>query len=398
MSLPRAGAPEEAVPFLAPGAVLGVLGGGQLGRMFTQAAQRAGYEVVVLEPDADAPAAQVTQRHLLHAYDDPAGLRQLARLAQAVTIEFENVPAAALEWLDGHLSLAPHAPAVAVCQDRAREKALFDSLAVGCAPHALVGSEAECRAAAARELFPGILKTRRMGYDGKGQLVVRAAQDLTQAWRALGEAQCVLERRLQLACELSVVLARGADGAMVHFPPQRNVHCDGILFSSTAAAGVVAEPLAARAVAAARRIADGLGYVGVLCVEFFVTEQGELVANEMAPRPHNSGHHTIDSCEHSQFDLQWRCLVGAPLPSPRQHSAALMLNLLGELWFDSAGAQREPDWRPLLALPGAHLHLYGKHQPRRGRKMGHLTLTAPSLGEVEQAARVACDLLGLPGL
>ncbi len=398
MSLPRGGAPEKAVPFLAPGAVLGVLGGGQLGRMFAQAAQRAGYEVVVLEPDADTPAAQVTRRHLRHAYDDPAGLRQLARLARAATIEFENVPAAALEWLDGHLSLAPHAPAVAVCQDRAQEKALFDSLAVGCAPHALVGSQADCLAAAQRELFPGILKTRRMGYDGKGQMVVRAAQDLAQAWRALGEVECVLERRLQLACELSVVLARGADGAMVHFPPQRNVHRDGILFSSTAAAGVVAEPLAARAVAAARRIAEGLGYVGVLCVEFFVTEQGELVANEMAPRPHNSGHHTIDSCEHSQFDLQWRCLVGAPLPPPRQHSAALMLNLLGDLWLDATGAQREPDWRPLLALPGAHLHLYGKHQPRRGRKMGHLTLTAPSLVEAEQAARAACDLLGLPGL
>ena len=386
---------QAAREFIAPGAVLGVLGGGQLGRMFAQSAQAAGYEVVVLEPQAGAPAALLTTRHVASAYDDVDGLHQVARTARAVTIEFENVPAAALQWLERHVRLAPHAPAVAVCQDRAQEKALFERLGVPCAPHALVDHAAACAEAAARDLFPGILKTSRMGYDGKGQVGVRDGAGLEAAWRSLGGVPCVLERRLDLDHELSVVLARGADGQMVHFEPQRNVHRDGILFSSTAAPGVIDESVAEHAVRAARGVAEGLGYVGVLCVEFFVTRAGRLVANEMAPRPHNSGHHTIDSCDASQFELQWRCLVGAPLPQPRRHSAALMLNLLGDLWFDAQGRQREPDWAGVLALPGAHLHLYGKHEPRAGRKMGHLSFTGAALAEVEAAARAACALLGL---
>lgn len=387
-----------AMEFIAPGAVLGVLGGGQLGRMFAQSAQAAGYEVVVLEPQAGAPAAQLTTLHVASAYDDVDGLHRVARTARAVTIEFENVPAAALQWLERHVRLAPHAPAVAVCQDRAQEKALFERLGVPCAPHAQVAEAAGCAAAAARDLFPGILKTARMGYDGKGQVTVRDGAELEAAWRSLGGVPCVLERRLELDFELSVVLARGADGCIVHFPPQRNVHREGILFSSSAAPGVIAPDLAEAAARAARGVAEGLGYVGVLCVEFFVTRDGRLVANEMAPRPHNSGHHTIDSCDVSQFELQWRCLVGAPLPRPRQHSAALMLNLLGDVWFDGAGAQREPDWAGVLALAGAHLHLYGKHQPRPGRKMGHLTFTAATLAEAQGAAGDACALLGLQGL
>ena len=386
---------QAAREFIAPGAVLGVLGGGQLGRMFAQSAQAAGYEVVVLEPQAGAPAALLTTRHVASAYDDVDGLHQVARTARAVTIEFENVPAAALQWLERHVRLAPHAPAVAVCQDRAQEKALFERLGVPCAPHALVDHAAACAEAAARDLFPGILKTSRMGYDGKGQVGVRDGAGLEAAWRSLGGVPCVLERRLDLDHELSVVLARGADGQMVHFEPQRNVHRDGILFSSTAAPGVIDESVAEHAVRAARGVAEGLGYVGVLCVEFFVTRDGRLVANEMAPRPHNSGHHTIDSCDASQFELQWRCLVGAPLPQPRRHSAALMLNLLGDLWFDAQGRQREPDWAGVLALPGVHLHLYGKHEPRAGRKMGHLSFTGAALAEVEAAARAACALLGL---
>ncbi len=387
---------RSAQAFIAPGAVLGVLGGGQLGRMFAQSAQSAGYEVVVLEPQAGAPAAQVTTRHVCSAYDDVDGLHQVARVAGAVTIEFENVPAAALQWLDQHVRLAPHAPAVAVCQDRAQEKALFQRLGVPCAPHAVVQDAADCAAAAAAgELFPGILKTARMGYDGKGQVSVHEGSGLEAAWRSLGGVACVLERRLDLDYEISVVLARGADGCMVHFEPQRNVHRDGILFSSTSAPGVIPEGVAEAAVRAARGVAEGLDYVGVLCVEFFVTRDGRLVANEMAPRPHNSGHHTLDSCDVSQFELQWRCLVGAPLPQPRRHSAALMLNLLGDVWFDAQAGQREPDWAGVLALPGAHLHLYGKHEPRAGRKMGHLSFTGDSLCAVEAAARAACTLLGL---
>lgn len=381
--------------YIAPGATLGLLGGGQLGRMFAHAAQAGGYRVAVLEPGADAPAAQVTPLWVRAPYDDVDGLHAIARDSAAVTVEFENVPAAALEWLDAHVQLSPHAPAVAVCQDRAAEKALFTRLGVPCAPHAVVADAAAARDPAMAALLPGILKTARMGYDGKGQVGVTRLEDLAAAWDSLGGVACVLERRLDLDHEISVVVARGHDGAMVHFPPQRNLHRDGILFATFAAADLVEPALAQRAVEAARAIADGLGYVGVLCVEFFVLRDGGLVANEMAPRPHNSAHHTIDSCDLSQFDLQLHCLVGAPLRHPRLDGGAVMLNLLGDVWFDAAGVQREPDWPALLALPGAALHLYGKSEARRGRKMGHLTLTGPDLGAAREAALRACAVLGL---
>ena len=385
--------------FIAPGATLGVLGGGQLGRMFAQAAQAAGYAVAVLEPDAHAPAAQVAPHHLRAAYDDVDALHQLARNTAAVTIEFENVPAATLDWLDAHVQLAPHAPAVAVCQDRTAEKALFTRLGVACAPHAVIACEDDARAAHLESLLPGILKTARLGYDGKGQMPVVHAADLPAAWRALGGVTCVLERKLDLRQELSVILARGRDGRIVHLPPQQNLHRDGILFASFAPSSALESApdptLAQRAIQAARTIAQGLDYVGVLCVEFFELGDGSLVANEMAPRPHNSGHHTLDSCDVSQFDLQVRALVGAPLVAPRQHSSAVMLNLLGDIWFDPSGLQREPDWAAVLALPGAHLHLYGKREPRRGRKMGHLTFTAATAAQAEHAALQACGVLGL---
>jgi 5-(carboxyamino)imidazole ribonucleotide synthase len=224
--------------------------------------------------------------------------------------------------------------------------------------------------------------------------VVHAA-DLPAAWRALGGVTCVLERKLDLRLELSVILARGRDGQIVHLPPQQNLHRDGILFASFAPSSALDPTLAQRAVQAAQTIAQGLDYVGVLCVEFFVLGDGSLVANEMAPRPHNSGHHTLDSCDVSQFDLQVRALVGAPLVAPRQHSTAVMLNLLGDVWFDPSGQQREPDWAGVLALPGAHLHLYGKREPRRARKMGHLTFTAATTAQAAQAAVQACSVLGL---
>ncbi len=381
--------------FIAPGATLGVLGGGQLGRMFAQAAQAAGYNVAVLEPDTHAPAAQLVPLQVCAAYDDTDALHRIARVAAAVTIEFENVPAAALAWLDDHVPLAPHAGAVAVCQDRAEEKALFTRVGVPCAPHAVIEDAAGAAAPAHAALLPGILKTARLGYDGRGQITVHTPQQLAAAFAELGGVRCVLEQRLALREEVSVVIARGRDGAQVALPVQRNIHRDGILFASFAGDGAVDADVAARALAAARAIAAGLDYVGVLCVEFFVLADGGLVANEMAPRPHNSAHHTIDSCDASQFDLQWRTLVGAPLVAPRQHSAAVMLNLLGDLWFDADGRQREPDWAAPLALPGAHLHLYGKRAARAGRKMGHLTFTAATLHEASDSARRACAQLGL---
>jgi 5-(carboxyamino)imidazole ribonucleotide synthase len=384
--------PDAAVPL----PTLGVLGGGQLGRMFAHAAQAAGYAVAVLDPDAAGPAGQVAQRQIAAAYDDPAGWAALASCCQAVTTEFENVPAQALDWLAQRLPVSPPAAAVAVCQDRAREKAFFERAGVPCAPHAIVRSGTDL-AEVPPSLLPGILKTASLGYDGKGQIAVESRDTLAAAWEALGRAPCVLEQRLPLQLELSVIVARGRDGAMVQLPVQQNLHRDGILAVTQAPAPGLPDAVAAQAVDAARTLAAVMDYVGVLCVEFFWLADGRLVANEMAPRPHNSGHCSIDACDVSQFELQLRALAGLPLVMPRQHSPAVMLNLLGDLWFaDGADTPRTPPWERLLALPGARLHLYGKAEPRRGRKMGHLTVIAAHADEAHRVALQAAVLLGLP--
>ena len=377
---------------------LGVLGGGQLGRMFAHAAQAAGYGVAVLDPDPAGPAGQLAQRQVAAAYDDPAGWAELASCCQAVTTEFENVPAQALDWLAQRLPVSPPAAAVAICQDRAREKAFFERAGVPCAPHATLRRDADLAAVPDR-LLPGILKTAALGYDGKGQVAVDSPEALPAAWASLGRAPCVLEQRLPLQLELSVIVARGRDGAIVQLPVQQNLHRDGILAVTQAPAPGLPAEVAAQAVDAARRLAASMDYVGVLCVEFFWLADGRLVANEMAPRPHNSGHYSIDACDVSQFDLQVRTLAGLPLVMPRQHSPAVMLNLLGDLWFApgvGAGIPRTPPWDRVLALPGARLHLYGKAEPRFGRKMGHLTLTAATAAEARRVALQACALLGLP--
>jgi 5-(carboxyamino)imidazole ribonucleotide synthase len=378
---------------------LGVLGGGQLGRMFVHAAQAQGWRVVVLDPDAGSPAGAAADRHLRAPYLDPAALAELAASCTAVTTEFENVPAEALRSLAvAGVAVAPPADAVQVCQHRAREKACFAAAGVPCAPHAVIESETDATQAAHAALLPGILKTASLGYDGKGQATVATLGDLAAAWRAFGGVPCVLEQRLALAREISVVVARGAGGQCVHLPVQQNLHRGGILAVTQVPAPDVPAPLAQQAVQWAERLAAALQYVGVLCVEFFVLEDGTLVANEMAPRPHNSGHASIDACDVSQFDLQLRTLAGLPLVPPRQHSPAVMLNLLGDLWFTSARADapREPDWPAVLALPGVHLQLYGKAEPRRGRKMGHLTVTAAAADGARATALRAAALLGLP--
>jgi 5-(carboxyamino)imidazole ribonucleotide synthase len=377
---------------------LGVMGGGQLGRMFVHAAQRLGYFTAVLDPDVASPAGLVSHVHVQTDYLDEQGLAQMLRRCAAITVEFENVPAGALYTLGAHLPAAPDFEAVSTCQDRAREKQHFVACGVPCAPHALIETT-EQLAAVPDALLPGILKTARLGYDGKGQVRVATREALAAAWQTLGQAPCVLEQLLPLAFEISVVLARSAHGDIVTLPVQRNLHRDGILAVTTVPAPGVSEALAGQALDAARRIAEGLRYVGVLCVEFFVLDDGlggqQLVANEMAPRPHNSGHHSIDACDVSQFELQVRCMTGLPLPAPRQHSAAVMLNLLGDLWFDPQGRERTPDWVGVLALPGAHLHLYGKAGARPGRKMGHLTLTAATPEAAQDAALQAAALLGI---
>jgi 5-(carboxyamino)imidazole ribonucleotide synthase len=378
-----------------PGATLGVMGGGQLGRMFIHAAQRMGYFTAVLDPDAASPAGRVSHHHVATDYLDPQGLAQLALLCDAITTEFENVPAPALATLAQSKPVAPAASAVAIAQDRAAEKAHFVRCGVPCAPYAVIDTP-EQLAAVDDTLLPGILKTTRLGYDGKGQARVATRTELAAAWADMRNVPCVLEKMLPLAAECSVIVARGADGQMVHLPPQRNLHRDGIL----AVTEVYEEnmPLAhiEQAVSAAKSIASGLPYVGVLCVEFFVLQDGSLVVNEIAPRPHNSGHASMDCCDVSQFELQVRTLTGLPLVQPRQHSPAIMLNLLGDLWFDAAGnGPRTPPWAAVLALPGAHLHLYGKARASRGRKMGHLTLTGPTVAAVRATALQAAAILGI---
>jgi 5-(carboxyamino)imidazole ribonucleotide synthase len=284
---------------------------------------------------------------------------------------------------------------VAIAQDRAAEKAHFVRCGVPVAPHAVIETAEQLNGVTA-DLLPGILKTSRMGYDGKGQIRVNTREALGAAWAELKGVPCVLEKMLSLQAECSVIVARGADGQMVNFPVQLNLHREGILAVTSVYEGAVPAEVAAQAVAATRAIAEGLNYVGVLCVEFFVLEGGALVVNEMAPRPHNSGHWSLDASDLSQFDLQVRTLAGLPLVPPRQHSPAIMLNLLGDLWFPAgASAPREPNWSAVLSLPGAHLHLYGKTEARQGRKMGHLTLTGADAKGVRATALDACDILGI---
>ena len=380
---------------LPPGSTLGVLGGGQLGRMWAHEAQRMGYNTAVLDPDAHSPAGQVSHHHIHTDYLDAAGLKQLAAACQAVTTEFENVPAEALAQLAATLPVAPAASAVAVAQDRAREKAHFVACGVPVAPHAVIDT-VEQLTAVQDHLLPGILKTSRMGYDGKGQLRVTTRDELNAGWAKLGQVPCVLEKMLPLASECSVIVARGRDGAMVNLPVQRNLHRDGILAVTEVFAGNVPEALAHQAITAAKAVAQQLNYVGVLCVEFFVLTIGELVVNEIAPRPHNSGHYSQDACDVSQFELQVRTMADLPLTQPRQHSSAVMLNLLGDLWLGSgAETQIEPPWAQVLVLPGTHLHLYGKREARKGRKMGHLNVTAATPEVARQVALQAAAILGM---
>jgi 5-(carboxyamino)imidazole ribonucleotide synthase len=371
------------------------MGGGQLGRMFVQAAQRMGYFTAVLDPDPTSPAGLVAHYHVQARYTDESGLAQLMQRCAAITTEFENVPAPALVTLGAHRPVAPSADCVAICQDRLAEKRHFVASGVRCAPFAPVAEEADL-ARVDDALLPGILKSARLGYDGKGQVHVADRAALAAAWRELKQVPCVLERRLPLERELSAIVARGADGAVVALPVQQNLHRDGILAVTQVPAPDIDAATQQRAIDAATRLATGMGYVGVLCVEFFVLADDSLVANEMAPRPHNSGHYSVDACDVSQFELQVRCLAGLPLPAPRLHSSAVMLNLLGDLWFDAQGRERTPPWRDVLALPGAHLHLYGKAGARRGRKMGHLTITAADAAGARRVARQAAELLGLP--
>jgi 5-(carboxyamino)imidazole ribonucleotide synthase len=388
------------IPSATPPTWLGVMGGGQLGRMFVHAAQAMGYKVAVLEPARDCPAGHAAD-HLLSAnYTDDAALAELAEQCVAVTTEFENVPAQSLAFLSARTFVAPSAACVSIAQDRIEEKRFFTKCATSSgvfpAPHKAITSAADIEAIP-DELLPGILKTVRLGYDGKGQVRVKTRDDVRAAFESMNGVTCILEKMLPLAYEISVLTARGVDGQSVVYPIAENVHRDGILFTTTVPGPNVSDDCARKAQEAALKIVSQLEYVGVLCIEFFVLQDGSLVVNEMAPRPHNSGHYTIDACVTSQFAQQVRAMAQLPLGDVRQHSPAVMLNILGDIWFaDSSDETREPAWGQVLALPGANLHLYGKDEPRRGRKMGHVTFVAPTLAQAQESLRAACQILRIP--
>ncbi|QCP48365.1 5-(carboxyamino)imidazole ribonucleotide synthase [Trinickia violacea] len=392
-----------------PGAWLGMVGGGQLGRMFCFAAQAMGYRVAVLDPDETSPAGAVADKHLRAAYTDEAALTELARLCAAVSTEFENVPATSLDFLARTTFVSPAGRCVAIAQDRIAEKRFIAGSGVAVAPHVAIESSDALAAIGDAELeavLPGILKTARLGYDGKGQVSVRNADEVREAHASLGGVPCVLEKRLPLKFEVSALIARGANGASAVFPLAQNAHRNGVLAQTVVPAPDATPALVEQAQQAALRIADALGYVGVLCVEFFVLEDGSLVANEMAPRPHNSGHYTVDACAASQFEQQVRAMTAMPLGDTRQHSPAVMLNILGDVWFHegpkgspgaaSKGAPVTPPWHEVAAMPAARLHLYGKEDARPGRKMGHVNFTAATLDEARTAARDCARLLHIP--
>jgi 5-(carboxyamino)imidazole ribonucleotide synthase len=395
-----------------PGAWLGMIGGGQLGRMFCFAAQAMGYRVAVLDPDEASPAGSVADRHLRAAYTDEAALTELARLAAAVSTEFENVPAASLDFLARTTFVSPAGRCVAIAQDRVAEKRFIAGCGVPVAPYVAIESAEVLATLSDAELeavLPGILKTARLGYDGKGQVRVASAEAVRDAHNALGGVPCVLEKRLPLKFEVSALIARSASGATAVYPLAQNTHRDGVLSLTVVPAPDATPALVEQAQQAALRIAESLGYVGVLCVEFFVLEDGSLVANEMAPRPHNSGHYTVDACAASQFEQQVRAMTGMPLGDPRQHSPAVMLNILGDVWYAKGGPTNSPasastacmspvtpPWREVAAMPTARLHLYGKEEARPGRKMGHINFTAATLDEARTAARDCARLLHIP--
>lgn len=376
----------DAARVLPPGSLLGVLGGGQLGRMFALAAKRLGYRVGVFTPEESSPAGQVADL-LVHAeYEDQDAVARFARAIDAVTFEFENVPAPTVATAAQHTRVRPGGALLAVAQDRILEKAALVRLGLPVGPYAPILTAADLAAAAAEIPGAGVLKTARLGYDGKGQRRVAQGADaaaLREAYDALGRPAAVLEEFVPFVNELSVVGARGADGAIALYEPFHNVHAHHILDVTTCPAPVPSA-VAAEAHRIARAVLEGLEVVGVLCVELFHLADGRVLINEIAPRPHNSGHLTLDAHECSQFEQQVRALAGLPLGSTRRIGGpAAMANLLGELWQPT-----EPDWSAALAIPGVRLHLYGKRHPRTSRKMGHLTVTADT---VEEATALACQ-------
>ncbi len=371
-----------------PPAMLGMLGGGQLGRFFVIAAHEMGYRVTVLDPDKNSPAGKIADVHLCAAYDDATALKAMAETCQAITTEFENVPASTLEALAQTRTVRPSAKAVSIAQHRVLEKQFIRDAGIPVATFVVVNATSDLPADA-DAIYPAILKVARFGYDGKGQARVANQAQAQAAFEAFKGEQCVLEKMLSLDYEVSVVLARDAQGSVAAYPLAENSHLNGILDVSIVPARAP-RAVQDQARQLAIKIAEKLDYVGVLAVEFFVSN-GELLANEMAPRPHNSGHYTIDANVTNQFEQQLRALVGLPLGDSRLHSQAVMVNILGDVWKNGA----EPAWDKIFARSELKLHLYGKHEPRPGRKMGHYTVIGADQETVIVNAIKAREELGI---
>ena len=366
-----------------PGSTLGMLGGGQLGRMFTIAARTMGYEVVVLDPDKESPAGKLATTHICADYSDQTALDQIAKSCDAVTTEFENVPASTLETLAKNGPVRPGAKAVTIAQDRIHEKNFLKNNGFSTAPFSVINSLEDLQKNINDIGTPAILKVSRFGYDGKGQFGINSESDIEKAWQTLQGEACVLEQRMHLDIEVSVVLARGIEGEVVTYPVAENVHESGILDVSVVPARID-KVLEEKVITMAKEIATALDYIGVMAVEFFISN-GELLVNEIAPRPHNSGHYTLDACITDQFEQQVRAVCGLPLGDTALLSPVVMINMLGDIWHDG----KAPKWQKLLDHPNVKLHLYGKHEARPGRKMGHFNVLSSN---IDDALTLAEDL------
>jgi len=375
------------VRVIAPGAALGVLGGDQLGRMFCLAARRMGYRVHTFSPEEDTPAGQVADVEVTASYEDLDALHAFAAQVAVVTFEFENVPIAALDAIEMHAPIRPSAVALHTAQQRAREKTFLADRGFPTAPFARASTFDELWDAVARIGTPSVVKTAAFGYDGKGQHKVTTPADVEHIWTAIGHQEAIVEKFVTLQAEISVIAARGQDGEIVEYPPFENRHRNHILDLTTAPA-LVPPARATEARDITRAILTELQYLGVLCVEFFVSTDGELLVNELAPRPHNSGHLTFDAAITSQFEQQVRAICGLPLGSTELVRPAAMANLLGDLWMDA-----EPNWAAACGFPDVKLHLYGKSDPRPGRKMGHLTAMGRTVQEAQDRVIAARDAL-----
>jgi 5-(carboxyamino)imidazole ribonucleotide synthase len=376
------------VPIL-PGSTVGMLGGGQLGRMFVTAARTMGYDVIVLDPDPSSPAGSLATEHIASAFDDTDALDRMAQRCAVITTEFENIPAVTLAYLAKSVPVHPSATVLRIAQHRKLEKQFFRDQGLVTADFIAIENDSDLEAARSFN-FPAILKTAMLGYDGKGQVNCDSFDDLVNAFEQVGKKPCLLEQRIDLACEVSVVLSRTQHGEVTCFPIAENSHANAILDVTLVPASISPQQ-AEQAIESATRIANGLDYCGVLAVEFFISTDGAVLVNEMAPRPHNSGHYTLDACDTSQFEQQLRVICDLPAGSSRQHTPVAMLNLMGDIWPDGA----TPCWDEVLKLESAKLHLYGKTEARPARKMGHVNCLGETLGDAKALLQKVRETLNL---